>query len=307
MNYFDIQVNGYGGVDFNRDDLPAEDLHRACELLRADGVGGILATIVTEASEKMIQRIRRLVDLRSTDALAREMISGLHIEGPFISPVDGYRGAHPLDAIRPADESLAARMLEAGGGLVRIFTLAPEHDHGLRVTRMLADKGVVVSAGHTDASLDELRAAIDAGVTMMTHLGNGCPLVQHRHDNIIQRALHLREHLWLSFIADGVHVPYPALRNYLDLAGERALITTDAIAAAGLGPGTHQINRWTVLVKEDLSTWAPDGSHLLGSAMGLPLVEQNLRNVLGLSDLQIKTLLCDRPRKAAGIAPNAVA
>lgn len=301
MGYFDIQVNGYGGVDYNKENLSAEELHRSCEMLKADGVDGILATFVTEDGEKMIGRLRRLVELREADPLVKEIVAGIHVEGPFISPLDGFRGAHPKDSVRPADETLAARLLEAGAGLVRIFTLAPEHDAGHKVTRYLKSQGVVVSAGHTNASLDELKGSIDAGLSMITHLGNGCPMVQHRHDNIIQRALYLREHLWLSFIADGVHISFPALRNYLDLAGDRALITTDAMAAAGLGPGTHQISRWTVVVKEDLAAWAPDGSHLLGSAMSWPKAVRNLSEHLGVSDEEIKALTSERPRRSIGM------
>jgi N-acetylglucosamine-6-phosphate deacetylase len=302
MGSFDIQVNGYGGVDYNQDDLGAEDLHRSCEMLRADGVDGILATFITEAPEKMVARLQRLVALREADPLVREVIAGLHVEGPFLSPVDGFRGAHPLDAIRKADESLAGQLLEAGSGLVRIFTLAPEQDPKGTVTRLLKKNGVVISAGHTDASLDELRAGIDAGVSMITHLGNGCPMMMNRHDNIIQRALFLREQLWLGFIADGVHIPYPALRNYLNLAGERALITTDAMAAAGLGPGLHRISRWEVLVKDDLAAWAPDGSHLLGSAMSMPHVMRNLTEKLALSDDRIQRLISEAPRQSIEIA-----
>lgn len=260
-----------------------------------------MATIITEAPEKMIGRLQRLVALREIDPLSREMIAGFHVEGPFLSPKDGFRGAHPRDAIRPADEALAARLLEAGAGLVRIFTLAPEQDRDCRVTRFLKKESVVISAGHTDASLDELRAAIDSGLGMMTHLGNGCPMMQHRHDNIIQRALFLREHLWLGFIADGVHVPCFALRNYLDLAGDKAFVTTDAMAAAGLGPGTHRIGRWTVLVKEDLAAWSPDRTHLLGSAMSMPDVAENLARRVGVDKSKITALTCDTPRKAVGI------
>lgn len=302
MGAFDIQVNGYGGVDYNQDDLSADALRRSCKKLREDGVDGILATIVTEAPEKMEARLRRLVALREEDPFIGEVVVGLHIEGPFISPTDGFRGAHPLDAVCPANKDLAGRLLEAGNGLVRIFTLAPEQDPGGRTTRFLKERGVVISAGHTNASLDELRTGIDAGLSMMTHLGNGCPMLMNRHDNIIQRALHLRKDLWLSFIADGVHVPYPALQNYLDLAGDRALITTDAMSAAGLGPGLHRISRWEVLVKDDLAAWAPDGSHLLGSAMSFPHVIRNLREKVGLSETQIQTLIADNPRKSIGMA-----
>src|SRR5690348_15706111 len=111
MPYFDLQVNGYGGVDFNQDDLTAEDLHKACSRMEADGVGGFLATIITEDLSKMCARLARLAELREKDPLAKKLIVGFHIEGPFISDVDGYRGAHPKDAVRPANVDDAKRML----------------------------------------------------------------------------------------------------------------------------------------------------------------------------------------------------
>jgi len=301
MRYFDIQVNGFGGVDFNQDDLTLEDLNFACRRLQCEGVEGILATIITEAPEKMIARLKRLVELRECDPLAKSVIAGFHVEGPFLSPKEGFRGAHPVDAICLADETLAARLLEAGAGFVRIFTLAPEQDPGAQVTRFLHDEGTVVSAGHTDATLDELRGGIDAGLSMMTHLGNGCPRLLDRHDNIIQRALFLRDYLWLSFIPDGVHIPLPVLRNYLDLAGDKALLTSDAMAAAGLGPGVYQIGRWSVEVKENLAAWAPDGSHLLGSARSLKHSVAGLANHLDLSPTQIETLTWFKPRQSIGL------
>src|SRR2546421_12885353 len=115
--YFDLQVNGYFGVDFQSDDLSADDLHRACAALRNDGVAGILATIITEDLAKMARRLARIVELRERDPLVRDVIGGIHIEGPFISPVDGYRGAHPKDAVRPADRDAMNRLLDAAGGL----------------------------------------------------------------------------------------------------------------------------------------------------------------------------------------------
>src|SRR4051794_305349 len=116
-HYFDLQVNGYGGVDFNQDDLSAESLHTACEKISADGVAGFLATIITEKLELMIARLRRLVELRDADPLAKKILAGIHIEGPFINATPGYRGAHPPDAIVPASIEQAKRLLDAAGGL----------------------------------------------------------------------------------------------------------------------------------------------------------------------------------------------
>ncbi len=298
MDYFDLQVNGYGGVDFNQDDLTAEDLHRACVQLRSGGIGGILATIITESEAQMVQRIQRIVELRSADELVRSVITGIHIEGPFLNPQDGYRGAHPVDAIRKADARLAERFLESAKGLIRLVTLAPEQDPTCEVIRMLVDRGVTVSAGHTNASLRQLEEAIEAGLSMFTHFGNGCPMVLPRHDNILQRVLYLREHLWLCLIADGVHIPFPALRNYLDVIGPKGkcLVTTDAMAAAGLGAGDYQLGRWNVRVGKDLAARSSDGSHLIGSAMPMSQVAENLTIHLGLDTATIDLLTKDHPR-----------
>src|SRR6476620_1572654 len=114
---FDLQVNGYAGVDFNKDDLTAEELHKACEKLRADGTAGFLATIITEDIDKMALRLANLARHRNADPLAREMIPGFHIEGPFLSPMPGYKGAHPADAMWLADLDQMKRLLDAAGGL----------------------------------------------------------------------------------------------------------------------------------------------------------------------------------------------
>ncbi len=299
MGYFDLQVNGYGGVDFNQDNLTAEQLHAACEKLAADGVAGILATIITERLEKMFLRLRNLTSLRAVDPLAAKMIVGFHIEGPFLNPEPGFRGAHPADAIQPATEDAAQRLLEAGSGLVRLVTLAPEQDPGSRVIRLLTNGGVIVAAGHCNSSLEQLRAAIDAGASMFTHLGNGCPAQLPRHDNIIQRALSLHEQLWLCFIADGVHVPFPALGNYLRAASlNRVIVVTDAIAPAGLGPGRYALGRWTLQIGPDMVARSPDGSHLVGAAITMRQSEENLQNNLGLSADQCRRLLVENPQRA---------
>ncbi len=301
MGYFDIQVNGYGGVDFNQDDLQLEDLLKACRLMREQNVDAMLPTIITEDVVKMRSRIARLAELRSQDPLLESMIAGIHIEGPFLNAEAGFKGAHPEEVMTDADEKVAGQLLEAGQGLVKLLTLAPERDPGGRVTRFLHEAGVKVSAGHTNASLDQLKESIDSGLSLFTHLGNGCPGTLPRHDNIVQRALFLRKDLCLCFIADGVHVPFFALRNYMDLAldgsGGGCLVTSDAMAAAGLGVGTYQLSRWTVEVKEDLAAWAQDGSHLVGSAMSMERAAKNLAESMGLDQGKIRLLTEDTPKK----------
>lgn len=300
--FFDLQVNGYAGVDFNSDALDAQGLRHACQTLLEHGVTGILATIITERLDVMAARIANLVRLRAADDLACSLIKGIHCEGPFLNGADGFRGAHPQDAILPAKVSAAAALLEAGEGLVKLVTLAPECDAALETTRFLVSNGVRVAAGHCDATRDQFAAACDAGLSLFTHLGNGCPMEMNRHDNIVQRALSLADRLWLCFIADGAHVPFFALGNYLRSAGlDRCIVVTDAIAPASQGPGLYTLSRWTLSIGEDMVARAPGNSHLVGSAITMPQSADNLRQHLGLNATQIAQLTFDNPRKALNL------
>jgi N-acetylglucosamine-6-phosphate deacetylase len=298
--YVDLQVNGYAEVDFNADELVMEDVAAVCRRLQSEGVAGILATVITADFEAMGRRLANIARACEADEAVADVIWGIHIEGPFLNETPGYIGAHPPEHARPAEVETMKRLLDAAGGLTRIVTLAPERDEGNRVTKFLADEDIGVSAGHCNPSLDELRAAIDAGLTLFTHLGNGCPAVLPRHDNIIQRALSLSDRLYIGFIADGVHVPFVALANYLKCCGERAFIVTDAIRGAGLGPGEYTIGDQKVIVDENLATWAADRSHLVGSAGTMPRSAENLRNALDFDERQIQQLMVATPQMIVG-------
>lgn len=302
MSYFDLQVNGYAGVDFNGAALPPDEARRACEALREDGTEGILATVITDSIPAMVGKLQRIVRARESDELVRKVIVGIHIEGPFLNPEPGYIGAHPRDCARPAGVEDMQALLDAAGGLTRLVTLAPEYDHGGRTTRFLAGQGIVVSAGHCNPTREELRESIDAGLSMFTHLGNGCPANLPRHDNIIERTLSLAEDLWICFIGDGTHVPPFALRNYLRAAGtDRCIAVTDAISAARAGPGKYTLAGWDLEIGEDLVARSPDGSHFVGSTATMPQVEAVLRGI-GLDDEVVRAMMWERPRQVLGLA-----
>jgi N-acetylglucosamine-6-phosphate deacetylase len=301
MGFFDLQVNGYGGVDFNGDNPDPVRVDEVCTGLRNQGVDGILVTIITDSVPVMEARLKGLVRLRGDIPSLRWIMRGFHIEGPFIQPEEGYRGAHAADAVEMADKSAMQRLLDAADGLTRLVTLAPERDPGMGVIKMLAGSHIVVSAGHTNASRDELSAAIDAGVTMFTHFGNGCPPNLPRHDNILNRVLSLRDRLWICFIADGAHIPFFALKNYLDMVGtDKSIVVTDAISAAGLGPGSYRFGRWDLTIGEDGIARSPDGSHLVGSTITMEKSFENLTQKLGLSEEMAWKLVAENPRRAIG-------
>ena len=314
MSYFDLQINGYAGTDFCSREMTMEQMRHACEALRADGIGGILATMITDSVEALADRLEKMVRFREEDALIRDTVKGFHVEGPFLRAETGYIGAHPEKWVRPANRADAERLLEAGGGLVRLMTLAPEFDEGAATTRFLVERGVTVSAGHCDPDLETLERAIDAGLSMITHVGNGCPVVLPRHDNFIQRVLSLSDRLWLCFIPDGAHVPFFALKNYLKVAGlERTIFTTDAIVAAGLGPGTYaimaaglgpgtyELSGEPVEIDEAGVARRPGSPNLAGSTIRGHQVAANLRERLGLSEAEVRLVYHDNPMRALGI------
>lgn len=302
MKPFDLQVNGYAGTDFCSSSLNAEQLHHACRTLADDGVDAILATLITDDLTSLLDKISNLVRLREEDELARRVIAGFHVEGPFLNPSPGYVGAHEPEHVRPACLEDAQAILDAGAGLVKLLTLAPEQDSGAGVTKFLVEQGVVVSAGHCDPSLDQLKESIDGGLSMVTHFGNGCPVELPRHDNVLQRFLSLHEHLWFCFIPDGAHVDFYALKNYLDLVRvDRSIMTTDAISAATLGPGMHEISGISVEVDEDGVARRPGSANLAGSTSTMPILLRNLSEELGLSQEEIVKLVDRNPRKALGL------
>ncbi len=296
----DVQVNGYMGFDFNSDDLSIDGLRQACEALRADGVDHILATIITDEVGLMAGRLSKIAKACDEDPLIGSLICGLHVEGPFINETPGFVGAHPIPAVRPASIDAMQTLLDAGAGLVRLVTLAPERDADMAVTRYLSEQNIIVSAGHCDSSIEELKRAIDAGLSMFTHLGNGCPGQMHRHDNIIQRVLSLTDQLWVSFVADGIHVPFFALHNYLERIGySRAIVTTDAMLAAGLGPGTYPMGGKEVSVDERGVTRfvGGDDSFFVGCAATFPMMLDRLRSEIGLDEATLGKLVNDNPRR----------
>ncbi|GIW97536.1 MAG: N-acetylglucosamine-6-phosphate deacetylase [Pirellulaceae bacterium] len=301
-NYVDLQVNGYVGVDFNDPHTPLHRIHEAAEAMRKDGVVAALPTIITGAADVMIGCMSKLVQAIEEQEETRALFRGIHMEGPFLSPVPGYIGAHPVEHARPQDLDLLGRLCDAAGDHLRLVTLAPEVDRGGRMTRFLTQRGIVVAAGHTDASLDQLRCALDEGLQLFTHLGNGCPRKMDRHDNILWRAMRLRDRLKITLIADGFHVPavvFPTLLEWF--GGDRVAVVSDAISAAGLGPGTYQLGSRSVVIGPDRACRDASGEHFVGSASRMQDAERWLADTLQLELATRRQLLFDNPRSWLGL------
>ncbi|MFO0013668.1 MAG: N-acetylglucosamine-6-phosphate deacetylase [Planctomycetota bacterium] len=276
--YVDLQINGLAGIDFNAIDLSDDAWEQACLALYRDGTERFLPTLITDSIDALDRKLRRLGELvKNPPASHRAIAEGIHLEGPFLSPLPGYIGAHPSQHARDADIELLKRWQDRSQGQIRMVTLAPERDPSGICTRWLADQGILVAAGHTDATMDQLQQAIDQGLTLFTHLGNACPMRMHRHDNIIHRALSLRSMLRYTMIADGHHLPSWLLEAWIDLIGvDRVAIVSDAISAAGLPAGMHRLGEQVVAVGKDGVPRSPDESHFVGSGMTLGRMDRQL-------------------------------
>jgi N-acetylglucosamine-6-phosphate deacetylase len=273
---FDPQVNGYGGVDFQQDDLTAEALLAAVRRLRRDGCARFLLTLITDEWAAMVRRLRRLADLRRQEAELQAAIAGWHIEGPFLSEKPGFCGAHdPALMLDPTPEMLAElRRITAPDPLV--VTVAPERAGSLTAIRKAAVMGIRVSLGHTDAEARLIETALASGAVGFTHLANGCPRQLDRHDNILWRVLSSSlarpappgTERYVGLIADGVHVS-PTLFRLLHqwLPEGQIYYTTDAMAAAASPPGKYTLGKVEVETGSDQVVRLPGTPYFAGSAL----------------------------------------
>ena len=265
---FDLQVNGYAGVDFQNQASSAAIRH-ACERLRHDGVTRILATMITQPASVLHERLAAIQRYRDDDELIRETIVGYHLEGPHLSEEEGYRGAHPAELMTDPDWPEFLRFQESAGGLIRLVTIAPERESAAEFIENASRSGVRISLGHTNANDNQIDAAIAAGATLCTHLGNGCPRCLPRHDNIIQRLL-ARDELTACVIPDGIHLPPGVLRNlYRAKPCGKVILTSDAMSAAGAGPGQYTLGTLQMDVGEDAVVRMPGSEYFAGSALRL--------------------------------------
>ncbi|MBX9581027.1 MAG: amidohydrolase family protein [Gemmataceae bacterium] len=238
--FFDPQVNGALGVNFTSPDLTPEQVRIVADECRRHGVGAFLPTVITSAPEVIEGAFVALGRARAADPELARRLPGYHLEGPFFSPDDGPRGAHPREHVRDPDWDLFRRWQDAAGGLIRMVTLAPERPGAPPFIEKLAAAGVVAAVGHTAAAGDTIRAAADAGARVSTHLGNGCHAALPRHPNYLWDQL-AEDRLWMSLIPDGHHLPPAVVKVFVRAKGvERTLLTCDAGPLAGLPPGRYR-------------------------------------------------------------------
>ncbi len=273
---FDLQVNGYAGVDFNDPALTAAGLDHALEAMLAAGVTQCLPTLITGLPSELHERFVALDRAVRESRLGRRMVPGYHLEGPFLNSEEGFRGCHPGQAMQDADPALVANLQAAIELPILLVTLAPERAGAIDLTSKLTEEGRVVSIGHSSAGYAEVAAATAAGLSMSTHLGNGLPQLMPKLNNSLMAQLASRE-LVACLIADGHHLTPEALKAVINLKGaDNCILVTDAVSAAGAKPGPYSLAGMHVLRTQEGAVVQPGHEGLFGSALCL---DDAIRNV----------------------------
>ena len=292
---FDLQVNGFGGVDFNNPLTTTEDVLRTIHAMRATGVTRFLPTLITSSFERFAKCAKTLTQTR------HPAIVGIHMEGPYISPEDGARGAHPRGQVVAASIDDFTRRQDAADGKIKLVTLAPEANGAIRLIEHLVASGIRVAIGHTAASPEQIRDAVKAGVTLSTHLGNGCANPLPRHPNLIWEQL-AADDLFASLIVDGHHLPPATVKAMVRAKTfQRTFLVTDAVAAAGCVPGNYELNGEPVMLSADGRVSQPGKPWLAGSALTLDRAVANTVKFTGLPIKEILPLASSQPAKYLGV------
>lgn len=239
--FTDIQVNGYGGFDYNEIHDNPLTLSSISRQLYKEGVTTHFPTIITNSNEQITLLIKQVIALRKQDELSALSIEGLHIEGPFISATDGPRGAHPKEFVRPPDWNLILQWQEAAEGLIKIITLSPEWENVNAFIEQCVKHNIIVSIGHTCASHQQLLDAVSAGASLSTHLGNGMHPVLVRHPNYLWSQL-ADDRLGASIIADGFHLPAEVIHVFQKVKKEKLILVSDSVSLAGMPPGDYDLH-----------------------------------------------------------------
>lgn len=239
-----VDTHVHGGLGHNVMSADADSVAAIGRRLRAAGVTSFVATTASVPFDRVLQSVRGLAGLTGPAGPGGADLLGVHLEGPFLSP--DFRGVHQQEhLVEPSPERVAALLDAAGGagGALRVVTVAPELPHAESAVRTLAAAGVRVSVGHTAATFEQTRAAVEWGARRATHLFNAMPPIHHRSPGPVP-ALLAAESVHLEVVADGLHVAPELLGALAALPGvrDRLMLVSDGTDVSGLPDGDH--HRW---------------------------------------------------------------
>ena len=304
----DNQVNGFAGVSFcfAGGELTREGIFKATQELWKKGVTTYLPTLTTNTKEVLKHNLALLSDSKNDSALLGS-IAGFHLEGPYISPIDGYRGAHPLKYVRKPDWNEFMELYEASGKNIKTITIAPELDGAMEFIRKCTAMGIVVAIGHHNATREIIEEAVLNGARISTHLGNGCANTINRHVNPLWPQL-ANDKLIASIICDGFHLRDEEITVFYKIKGpEKTIITSDVTSFAALPPGEYKNEEGeTIELTKEGMLRLPAQNVLYGSASPISRGVARILKITGCSLGEAIRMSSTNPAKLYGLSDRGV-
>jgi N-acetylglucosamine-6-phosphate deacetylase len=299
--FFDPQVNGFAGVDFNSPHLTPAELHQAACSLASTGVTGFFPTLITSSHERTARQLNVISEALKNDSLLQEMCLGIHLEGPYISIEEGPRGVHPREFVRLPQWEELERFQEICEGRIKCVTLAPELKGAVPFIEKAVAHGVVIGLGHTNASEELIEEAVKAGARLSCHLGNATPKSSLCRWNLIQKQL-MTDQLTATIIPDGIHLPCGIVKDYVRTKGiDRIVLTTDCMAGAGASPGRYTLGDLEVEVGSDRAARLIGNSRLAGSSLTM---DRAISNVIHFAEIDLASAIQMASQNAQKLFPE---
>lgn len=262
--FVDLQINGFKGVDFSAPGLKLEQVEDVVHALLKRGTIAFCPTMITSRVEVYEENLPVLARAMQDELLSPHLL-GIHLEGPFISPEDGARGAHNRRDVLPPSLGIYQKLADWAENQISLITLSPKHTDSDELIRYLSSTGVVVALGHHLGNRDDIARACASGAKAVTHLGNGIPAILPRHPNPLWDQLD-EDRLMVTIIADGYHIPESFVRVVVKAKTiQRVIVVSDAVPVAGLPPGRYTMMGQEVMLSESGPAWNLKEKHLVGS------------------------------------------
>ena len=295
--FVDVQITGNFGVDFSDPELTEEMFMKAADHIFASGTEVFLPTIVTSPKEVYLRNLAVIRKACETRGLLKQ-VPGVHLEGPFISREPGAVGAHKPECVIEPDCAFFDEIMDRSGNYVKLLTVAAEVPGVDGLIRHASSRGVAVSCGHQLAGGKDLEAAAAAGAKLLTHLGNGCPNMINRHNNMIWAGMAC-DALTAMIITDGHHLPADLIKCIIRVKGaERIIVTSDAAPIAGFPPGRYSMWGNDAVLEPNGLYHNPEKGCLVGSSASMRDCVNFLRSLNLLSEEEIEMVSRTNPLKA---------
>ena len=281
-----IDVHTHGAYGFDTNDAEPEGLRNWLKNIVSEGVTGLLPTTITQSEEVLTKALRNVANV-VREGYEGARILGIHFEGPYLD--QKYKGAQPEQYCVAPDLDQFKRYLAASEGLIRIVTMACEHDEGFRLTRFLCENGIAPSLGHSSATFAQAAMAFANGARSVTHVYNGMAPYHHREPGIVGASFRFRN-VFGEIICDGLHSTWAALNTYFTAKGpDYGVMITDSLKVKGLPAGTRTLFGGNLIeLFEDGSAHLVGAGNLAGSTLK---VNQGLRNLVEKAEIPWQTAI----------------